>query len=68
MGFISVILMDMWDSKQFHHLLCLDARVLRKWLVIDLLKWLWNESNDNIPEDIAGALKTICNTCVEKYI
>ena len=23
---------------------------------------------DNVPEDIAGALKTICNTCVEKYI
>jgi len=68
MGFISVILMDMWDGKQFHQLLRVDVRVLRKWLVIDLLKWLWNESNDNIHEDIAGALKTICNTCVEKYI
>ena len=31
---------------------------------LKVVMWMWNEVQVNIPEDIAGALKNICNTWV----
>ena len=44
-----------------------DPFVLKKWFLIEVLKCHFNESADNIPEDIRAAVYSIRNMDVEKY-
>jgi hypothetical protein len=44
-----------------------DSNILRKWFLIEVLKCYFNESADNIPEDIGAAVHSISNMDVEKY-
>ncbi|CAN6276571.1 unnamed protein product [Urochloa humidicola] len=65
-GFIVLELMNMWDGQDFDRLLHLDSRLMRKWLMIEVLKCQFNESQHNIPEEIRDAVHSIKNTYVEK--
>ncbi|RCV32700.1 hypothetical protein SETIT_7G024200v2 [Setaria italica] len=67
-GFLVIELMNMWDGERIHGLLNVDSRLLRKWLLIEVLKSNFNESADNIPEDVRVTVCSIRNTYVEKYI
>ena len=44
-----------------------DPFVLRKWFLIEVLKCHFNESADNIPEDIRAVVYSVRNMDVEKY-
>ncbi|RCV18671.1 hypothetical protein SETIT_3G321000v2 [Setaria italica] len=54
--FLVIELMNMWDGERIHGLLNVDSRLLRKWLLIEVLKCNFNESTDNIPEDVRVAV------------
>ncbi|CAL4916489.1 unnamed protein product [Urochloa decumbens] len=57
---------DVFDWKHVYPEL--DPRILRKWLLIDVLKCKSNESAHNIPDDVRAAVHYIRNTYVERYI
>ncbi|CAN6338798.1 unnamed protein product [Urochloa humidicola] len=67
-GFIIIELMNMWDGQDISSLLRVDSRIMRKWLMIEVLKCNINESEHNIPEEIRAAVNSIKNTYVEKFL
>ncbi|CAL4969185.1 unnamed protein product [Urochloa decumbens] len=67
-GFIVIELINMWDGHSLCRMLQLDPRILRKWLLIDILKCKFNESAHNIPDDVRAVVHYIRNTYVERYI
>jgi len=66
-GYIVYELMRMWDGQPFPVRLCMDLGVLRKWFLIEVLKCYFNESADNISEDIRAVVYSIRNMDIEKY-
>ncbi|KAF8659737.1 hypothetical protein HU200_058197 [Digitaria exilis] len=67
-GFLVLELMNSWDGQLFHRLLRADARMLRKWFLIEALKFTWDRCAPNIPEDLKAALHSIGDTRRGKYI
>ena len=44
-----------------------DLCIFRKWFLIEVLKFHFNESADNISEDIIAVVYSIINMDVKKY-
>ena len=54
-----------FTEKVFH--CSTNSFVLRKWFLIEVLKCHFNESADNIPQDIRAVVYSIRNMDVEKF-